>query len=236
MRWKAIISMGLALTVFVFHGAFVYSHSSGENSKIYVYQAEKVNISPIVDGMLDEPAWQDVEKAALEWDILKDQQWKDAKDFKGSFAALWKGNKLYVALWLEDDHIDTSSKVPLEADSIELYIDQKPYAGEIERYIIISGQKRAVKEPKNLTATWSGDGRNVEFVVELGTAPKIGETIGFDIYYNDAETSHREDQIGWTPGDNAKDGANLGELVFVESKRVREKRLSTTWGSIKTLY
>ena len=205
---------------------------------LFLYKAQLAEVAPVVDGVIDDPAWEKAEVAKMEWESLQIRPWEDIQDFEGQFAAVWKNNTLYLAAQIKDDQIINDPKLK-DKDSLEVYVDVENYSIRSDLYkntIVVTENKvrQSFWEP---FVAWDNKGQICEMSFYLGNIPQKGVTIGFGIYYNDVDNGRRENQIGWTP-ERHPPGAKeqLGDLVFDTNIKTDNKKLGTTWGNIKTLY
>ena len=238
---KCLIVIVLSVLLCMFASVYVHAHIiNPETGKPFVYKATSADVAPVVDGLVDDPAWKDAEFMQMKWDSLENQPWNDVQDFDAQFAAVWKSNTLYVAVQIIDDNIDVESSKLQNKDSLVIHVDVDHSGGKSELY----KHTIAVKDDKVRQSfwdpfiAWDSTGSICELSFYLDGFLQKGETIGFGIYYNDVDNGHRENQIGWTPGrypPNAKE-EQIADLVFETDIKIDSKKLGTTWGNIKTLY
>ena len=106
------------------------------------YRAKLVEVAPVVDGFLDDPAWDDAISAALDHDVKEDRRWGESSDFKGTFAAVWRNASLYIAIELTDDQIETAHEKLSMQDRLEIYLDieHSGQQSDLYRYTLPVGQ------------------------------------------------------------------------------------------------
>ncbi|MFQ6039486.1 MAG: sugar-binding protein [Candidatus Poribacteria bacterium] len=210
-----------------------------ETGKAFLYKAQLAEVAPVVDGILDDPAWEKAEIAKMEWESLQIRLWEDMQDFEGQFAAVWKNSTLYVAVQIKDDQIINDLKLK-SRDSLEVYVDVENYSVRSDLYkntIVVKENKVRRQSLWAPFVAWDNSGQTCEMSFYLGNVPKKGVTIGFGIYYNDVDNGRRENQIGWTPERNPPGAKEqLGDLLFDVNIKTDNKKLGTTWGNIKKLY
>jgi hypothetical protein len=236
MKYRLLI----VLVCLPFFLASLYANShivDPETGKMFLYKAQLAEVAPVVDGILDDPAWEKVEIAKMEWESLQIQLWEDMQDFDGQFAAVWKNNSLYVAVQIKDDQIINEATT---RDSVEVYVDVENYHVRSDLYkntIVVKENKVRRQSFWEPFVAWDNSGQTCEMSFYLGNVPKKGVIIGFGIYYNDVDNGRQENQIGWTP-ERHPPGAKeqLGDLLFDMNIKTNNKRLGTTWGNIKQLY
>ena len=62
-----------------------------ENGSKFQYNAELVEVSPVVDGIVNDTPWQEVRGLAkMEQEIMGDKHWRGSSYFNGSFVAVWR--------------------------------------------------------------------------------------------------------------------------------------------------
>jgi len=239
MKYWALVFLVCVLfsLVSVFHA---HSHIiNPETGEPFVYKAQLAEVAPVVDGVLDDPAWEEREIAKMEWESLKILPWENLQDFEGQFAAVWKNNTLYIAVQIKDDQIMIDPKLK-DKDSLEVYVDVENYNVRSDLYrntIVVKEDKVRRQSFWEPFVAWDNKGQTCEISFYLGNVPQKGVTIGFGIYYNDVDNGRKENQIGWTPERHPPGSKEqLADLVFVNGTKSANKKLGTTWGNIKTLY
>jgi len=231
--WIVIICLLLLSVTYAFSD--VARTASGE---AFIYKAQSADIAPVVDGVLDDPAWKDIELSKMEWESSGNYPWQDFADFEGQFVAVWKDSKLFMAVKIKDDNLEIDNPNPELRDNLEIYIDVNHYGKKNDsfKHTITVTENKTRQNPDNPFVTWDNKGRVCELKFELESIPRKGKIIGFGIFYNDVDNGHLANQIGWYPGQsrpNRKD--QLVDLIFDSSVK-RDRRIGTTWGNIKTLF
>lgn len=204
----------------------------------FIYRARMVDIAPIVDGVLDDPAWDEAEEGLLGWNATDNSPWRENEDFTGKFKAVWKGGSLYIALIFKDDRVEVASDDLSKRDNVEIYIDMDRYArkSHVNRYTVAFGENKPFDNIDRLYSVWSNDGTAFEASFTLDRPPILGMVVGFDICYNDVDGDYRK-QIRWTDDQlNYSQKPMLGDLTFEGISNRASKKMSTTWGRIKSLY
>ena len=114
----------------------------------------------MVDGFLDDPAWDDAISAALDHDMKQDRRWEESSDFKGTFAAVWRNTSLYVAVELTDDQIETANEKLAMQDRLEIYLDieHSGKQSDLYRYTIPVGRDITLADSQRLQANWANAG------------------------------------------------------------------------------
>jgi hypothetical protein len=236
--WPLVFLLFLLLSLVSIFSA--YSHIvDPKTGELFLYKAQLAEVAPVIDGVLDDPAWEKTEIAKMEWESLQIRPWEDLQDFEGQFAAVWKNNTLYIAVQVKDDEIIIDEKIK-DKDSLEVYIDVENYNFRSDLYknvIVVKENKVKRQSFWEPFVAWDNKGQICEISFYLGNIPEKGVTIGFGIYYNDIDNGRRENQLGWSP-ERHPPGAEeqLGDMVFDINIKTDNKRLGTTWGNIKTLY
>lgn len=111
----------------------------GEKQPEFVVKADQqlreikmANIAPDVDGIADDPTWQD-----KTWYPI-DQRWLGKKykedDFSGRFKLTWTPDALYVLAEITDDKLYDAHENPLERfwddDCLEIFVDEDNSGGD----------------------------------------------------------------------------------------------------------
>ena len=88
-------------------------------------QISKATITPTIDGLSDDPAWEDREWYPLEQRWLGPEH--SAKDFSGRFKLAWTPEALYLLAEIQDDILYDQNQDPLtlwwDDDCLEIFID-----------------------------------------------------------------------------------------------------------------
>jgi hypothetical protein len=197
-----------------------------------------VYIAPIVDGVLDDPVWENCEEGILRWNSTDNVPWEENSDFRGRFKAVWRGEQIYLSMVFTDDRLEIASRDLSRRDSIEIYIDENRNAHRraTNRYTIPFGENQPLDNLDRVYAMWSDDGTAFEASLSLDAPHVLGDAVGFDICYRDMDGDIQK-EISWTDGDLDKpEKTILGDLTFGGLEEYVVRKTSTTWGKIKSLY
>jgi hypothetical protein len=236
--WSLVVLVCLAFSL---TSIYAYAHIvDPKTGETFLYKAQLAEVAPVVDGVLDDPAWEKVEIAKMEWESLQLRPWENIQDFEGQFAAVWKNNTLYIAVQIKDDQINIQDSKVQNKDTLEVYVDVENYSVRGDLYknmIVVKENKARIQSLWEPFVAWDNNGQTCEISFYLGNIIKKGVTIGFGIYYNDVDNGRRENQVGWTLERNPPGAKEqLGDLVFETNIKTDNKKLGATWGNIKTLY
>ena len=204
----------------------------------FKYKAKLAEVAPVVDGFLDDPAWDDAISAALDHDIKQDRRWEESSDFKGTFAAVWRNTSLYVAVELTDDQIETANEKLAMQDRLEIYLDieHSGKQSDLYRYTIPVGRDITLADSQRLQANWGNAGQSVELIFDLGHTPRKEDTISFGIYYYDVDGDRLNHQFRWGPTGQTEPADALADLVFTANIKLNANQKAIQWGRIKQLY
>ena len=90
------------------------------------YRAPKAAVAPVVDGVADEPAWQQAEWLELKYRWLGPEY--SAEDFEGRFKVVWTEERLYLLAEITDDILIDTHRDPLvqywDDDCLEIFLDE----------------------------------------------------------------------------------------------------------------
>jgi len=217
---------------------FLKFSSDEKASSPFIYRAKMVSIAPVIDGVLDDPAWKEAEEGVLGWNATEGEEWKGNEDFEGRFKVVWKGGTLYVALRFRDDRLEMASIDFSKRDSVEIYVDMNRYAprSHSNRYTIPFGESKPCDNVDRVYSAWSKDGTVFEASFTLDRPPALGMVIGFDICYDDVDGDYKK-QIRWTDESlNNRRKPLLGDLILEGMEDRPARKAATTWGRIKSLY
>ncbi len=218
---------------------YTLAHLTGEKLQIFQYNAELVSVAPIVDGYLDDPAWEDILTSKLQQEVITGNAWPaESSDFTGRFAAVWRSGFLYIAIHLTDDGLEKHQSKIMHEDHLILYLDphHTGYKDELYRYEIPVQRKiKYMKSPLTRVA-WGNDGKTCELSFRLDTVAAKGNSIGFGISYNDVDEGRLENKIAWAPTGYTEENTRLGDLVFTAKIEPNRQQKLIQWGKIKSLY
>ena len=163
--------------------------SETQSAEERVYAVRRARTAPIIDGVVDDPAWEGVTVQVLDRDMKSGASWANAMDFAGEFRAVWREGSLYVAMEFEDDYVATDRDFFERSDRVVLRVGDA-FSGEHRTYTVPVHEVQSLEDPSVPFATWSYDGRVCEFSVDTGHA--IGEEERWLRRY----TKHRERRAG----------------------------------------
>ncbi|TFE27507.1 endo-1,4-beta-xylanase [Cohnella luojiensis] len=176
--------------------------------------------TPVIDGER-ETAWNGTHELATD-------RW--VTGISGSTAhvrTLWDEDHLYVLAVVTDSKLSNKSANAWEQDSVEIFIDSNnakttAYESDDGQYRISIDNKQTVN-PESMSGNLVSAVKRTDtgYIVEAsiawpGTAPKAGDTIGFDVQVNNDEDGDglRDSVAIWsdTSGQSYQSTAGLGEL------------------------
>jgi len=214
-------------------------HVTGRNLQNFQYNADLASVAPIVDGYLDDPAWEKVIPGKLEQDLISGERRGESPDFTGTFAAVWRNGFLYVAIKIIDDQLENRQAKLLREDHLILYVDphHSGRADDLYRFEIpIEKDMGTLKSPLTRVA-WGNDGQTCELSFRIDNLARKGNSIGFLIAYNDVDSGNLRQEIAWAPeGYTMEENAYLPDLVFTASIEPTRQQKLIQWGHIKRLY
>ena len=204
----------------------------------FQYRAELAVVAPVVDGFLDDPAWEGAILGKMEQDVIENKRWHSSDDFDGTFAAVWRNGFLYLAVKLTDNQVETHNEKLSRQDNLELYldIDHTGHRSDLYRYVLRVGENSPPRNSPIMAIVWGSDGQSCELSFNLRQTPRKDDRIGFGIYYNDADGGSLHHKIGWGPVGLTESEDLLGDLVFVTKIKPNENQKAVQWGRIKSLY
>ena len=95
------------------------------------YEAPKATQAPAIDGLADDPAWQQAEWANIDQLTLGKQP--TSSDFSGRFKLVWTPEKLYILGEITDDVLIDTHADPLDSywedDTFEIFLDEDKSGG-----------------------------------------------------------------------------------------------------------
>ena len=213
-------------------------HVTGRNLQNFQYNADLAPVAPIVDGYLDDPAWDRADPGKLEQDLMSGDRWRESPDFTGTFAAVWRNGFLYVGVKLIDDQLENRQRKLLREDHLIVYVDPH-HSGRMEdlyRFDIpIEKEMGTLKSPLTRVA-WGNDGQTCELSFRLDNLARKGNSIGFFIAYNDVDSGHLQHKIAWAPEGYTEENQDLPDLAFTARIEPTRQQKLIQWGRIKSLY
>ena len=229
----------LATIMFLLATAFpTLGHVTGSNLQNFQYNAELAPVAPIVDGYLDDPAWERATPGKLEQDLISGKRWSESPDFTGTFAAVWRNGFLYVAIELIDDQIENRQTKLLREDHLIIYVDphHSGRAEDLYRFEIpIEKELGTLKSPLTRVA-WGNQGQTCELSFRIDNLARKGSSIGFFIAYNDVDNGNFQNKITWAPEGYTEENDYLPDLVFTAKIEPNRQQKLIQWGHIKSLY
>lgn len=213
-------------------------HVTGRNLQNFQYNAELAPVAPIVDGYLDDPAWERAILRKLEQDLMSGDRWRESPDFTGTFAAVWRNGFLYIAIELIDDQLENRQTKLLREDHLIVYIDPH-HSGRMEELyrfnIAVEKEMGTLKSPLT-RVEWGNDGQTCELSFRLDNLATKGNSIGFLIAYNDVDSGNLQHKIAWAPEGYTEENHYLPDLVFTARIEPTRQQKLIQWGRIKSLY
>ncbi len=200
-----------------------------------IYKSERVSIAPVIDGYLDDPAWQKSKPEKLQWNFSKNQVWNRSTDFEGVFASVWHNDTLYLAVKLEDNYLTTKQKNVLKQDRLEIHFDFDEIGKKHDQseYLLIVGSDEMKKTTTlNTLLAWNKTGKSLELQLSLKAKPNKGDQAYFAIFYHDVDGDTVQQTVGW-PNNSAN---QLAKLIFTKTLKIDASHKSVQWGRIKSLY
>ncbi len=210
-----------------------------ETGSNFQYNAELVEVAPLIDGFLNDTPWQNVEEAEMEQESMENRKWQNTSDFNGSFIGVWRNGFLYIAVRLTDNNIDTHKTKLSYQDHLVIYLDSdhNGHKSEQYRYNLPVGQNNQTFPSTPLTAiAWGNDGESCELMFNLGHIARKGNAIGFWLYYNDVDAGRIRQQVSWGPPGHTVDEEFLPDLVFATNINAGANHKVLQWGRVKSLY
>ena len=233
--WKQHIMVMLMLTVASGSFAHIVDPDSGFP---FQYRANLAEVAPVVDGFLDDPAWEAAALGNMEWDTIENKRWaQNSDDFMGTFVAVWRNSFLYIAIKLTDDQVEIHEEKLSRQDHLEIYldIDHSGYKSNFYHHILRAGEHNPDPSSPIIMVAWSDDGQSCELSVNLRQSPNKDDAIGFGIHYNDVDGGRLHHKIGWAPTASTEEDT-LADLMFTAKLKLNTNLKAMQWGSIKSLY
>lgn len=176
--------------------------------KIIADMATAVYGKPDMSGSAIDPAWDSVPSFKVEKTALAGAT-EDGK-VKITFKAMWQEDMLYLLAEVTDPYLDDSSATSYEQDSVEIFLDEGNHKNGT--YEADDGQYRLNfknvlnidhGEVKPVTRTIITDGGFIaELAIPLSSAKEAGAVMGFDIRYNNIDSSGNRKLINfWDTSD-----------------------------------
>lgn len=201
---------------------------ASEDEEVESRRAEATYGTPEINEELDD-IWNISESIELDRYQLA---WQGAT---GIGRVLWDENYLYVLVEVDDSTIDTSGEEVWEQDSIEVFLSETYHSDSI--FNEGDGQFRVNAEGEETIGEMTSQQISQSLVTETDTgyavqlaiewqviSPEEGETIGFDLQINDAESGNRESVAIWNDlsGQGYQNPSVFGELELIGNKNESE--------------
>lgn len=211
-----------------------------ENGLNFRYNAELVEVSPVIDGVLNDTPWHEIGiPGKMDQEVVYDQQWQESSDFTGWFAGVWRNGFLYIGVQLTDDYVENHGAKLSEKDHLTVYLDpdHSGHKSELYRYDFPVGEDEQQSfVPPLKSVAWGDDGESCELMFNLEDIVEKGNTVGFWIYYNDVDNGRLEHRISWGPPGYTDDDLSLPDLVFTAKLKPNTNQKVLQWGRIKSFY
>ena len=220
-----ILGMSVALGV----------RASETNSAVLLsYTVEHASTAPIVDGVLDDPAWDDLLSERLDWEVGLAITWLQSADFDGSFKATWRDGTLYIGFRFQDDDVRALPSVPADSDQLIIQIDGRNL-DEVLSYTVPTYEGSSLEDPGAPFVAWSPDATVCELSIETEAMYSDRREARINIIYADSDTNEQIQHIGWVPQGPGAIEPQLGSFIFANNLNT-DAKLVTSWGKMKTLY
>lgn len=198
--------------------AYIARHS--EQVEIERRQARALYGTPDRENGLDE-LWEQTEELPIDRYQLA---WQGAR---GVGRVLWDEDNLYVLIDVATSSIDITSEEPWEQDSVEVFLEESNE--QAESYSAGTSHFRVNAKGGETAGNWTesevdsnrvfetDEGYRVELVIPwVNLSPVAGDSVGFDLQINDAQSGSRESIASWNDlsGQGYQNPAVFGELVL----------------------
>ncbi len=208
--------------------------SETSSTVVLSYTVQHAQAAPVIDGVLDDPAWDGIETQRLEWEVDHAISWTHSVDLEASFQATWRDGSLYLALGLQDDEILSMPLSPMDSDHLVIEVEDR--AGDNLRiYTVPIYDGSSLEDPATPFVAWSPDGRVCELSLDTEAMYTDRRELNTNLIYADFDSAEATQRIGWVPKGPAGMELQLGSFVFADGLSA-DSKLVTTWGKMKTLY
>lgn len=239
------------------------SSSSSSSSSIDPnhYDAPKVVIAPVIDGVAD-AVWNLAPWAPIDVFWLGSQQ-PSAQDFNGRYKAMWDAGNLYLLFDINDDVLLDATSNPLERfwddDCVEIFIDENRSGGNhngntnawayhialngdvvdstfagaklLNSHVTVRRVTNGTKHLWEMSMRVYGDNFN-DNAVNTPVALFPGKLMGFSAAYNDNDfSSQRESMIGSVNTQGHKDNLGFQNASVFGSMRLIDNNQSSSKSS-----
>lgn len=199
------------------------------------YSVARARTAPIVDGVVDDPAWDDVNRQLLDRDIKSGATWANTIDFSGEFRAVWREGSLYVAMEFEDDYVVSDPDFVERSDRVVLRVGDA-YSGVLRTYTVPVHEGQSLEDPSVPFATWSYDGRVCEFSVDTDAmGDDASRELLLNLSYVDVDQSGPDQEIAWVANSPTRSQPQYGTFRFQRGLSA-DGLQGTSWGRMKSLY
>ena len=209
--------------------------SETQSAEERVYSVRRARTAPIIDGVVDDPAWEGVTVQVLDRDMKSGASWANAMDFAGEFRAVWREGSLYVAMEFEDDYVATDHDFFERSDRVVLRV-RDAFSGEHRTYTVPVHAGQSLEDPSVPFATWSNDGRVCEFSVDTDAmGDGASRELSLNLSYVDVDQSGPDQEISWIADSPTRSQPQYGTFRFQRGLSADGLR-GTSWGRMKSLY
>ncbi|GAB2485637.1 hypothetical protein GCM10008929_08010 [Alkalibacterium psychrotolerans] len=151
--------------------------------------------------------------------------WQGAQ---GVGRVLWDEDNLYVLIDVTTSSIDVSAEEPWEQDSVEVFLEESN--DQAESYLTGTSHFRVNTEGVESVGDWTenemdstrvfetNEWYSVELAIPWVTlSPSAGDSVGFDLQINDAQSGSRESVAAWNDlsGQGYQNPSVFGELILL---------------------
>lgn len=171
---------------------------------------------PNIDGQIGPGEWDQAVHYPLAYNQLNslDQRPPARENNSGSWAVLYNGGTIYGLLQREDDITNTSAANDYENDNFEVFFELNDEFVQLRTLVGRDFQDHAYSGARK--AVWSGDGKILEFQIDLPDRDLAGLLAGWNVALSDNDGSGRASQIYPVPGINEGYlGNHLASITFV---------------------
>ena len=182
--------------------------------------------TPVIDGQVDD-IWADASVASF---VPLD----DPANGSGSWMALYDSENLYVLVDITDDSLQNDSADSWLDDSVEVYFDggntklSTALAGDDHQFSFgwtaddiqgtnIAGYTEGIEQAQATTETGWRIEIKMPWLSIQGVAPKAGDLIGIDCYYNDDDDggdSRENKMLGFSAVEGWNDASQWGTAIL----------------------
>ena len=209
--------------------------SETQSAEDRAYVVRRARTAPIVDGVIDDPAWKDVDRQSLDRDMRSGASWANAIDFSGEFRAVWREGSIYVAMEFDDDSVVPNRELAERSDRVVIAIGDV-FADEHFTYTVPVFEGQSIEDAAVPFATWSYDGRVCEFSLDTDAMTDgEGRELSINLSYVDVDLDGPDQEAGWVADSPTRSQPEYGVFRFQRGV-TSDGLLETSWGRMKTLY